>query len=201
MSEIKKKLNIPYPIIVEGKYDRLRVLCVCNATVLTTDGFGIFKKNEKLALFRTLGEKSPVIVLTDSDGAGRVIRSHIRGILPPDSVIDLYTPDIKGKEKRKTAPSAAGLLGVEGMEAELLRDLFRPFSDSCDITPKGNITKLDFYGDGLSGRADAAEKRYRLCRTLGLPREMSANALLSAVNMLYTREEYLSALKKAEEDE
>jgi len=196
------KLKILYPVIVEGKYDKIKLDSIIEANIIMTDGFGIFKKDELKGLLRRLAEKfGKIIVLTDSDGAGRVIRSHIRGILPPDSVIDLYTPDIKGKEKRKTAPSAAGLLGVEGMEAELLRDLFRPFSDSCDITPKGNITKLDFYGDGLSGRADAAEKRYRLCRTLGLPREMSANALLSAVNMLYTREEYLSALKKTEEDE
>ena len=123
MAESVRLLNIPYPIIVEGKYDRLRLLSVCQATVLTTDGFGIFKKNEKLSLFRALGEKTPVIVLTDSDGAGKLIRSHLSSAIPKDRIIQLYIPKIKGKEKRKDTPSAEGTLGVEGMERELLYSL------------------------------------------------------------------------------
>ena len=122
MSDIRK-LNIVYPIIVEGKYDRQRILSVCEATVLTTDGFGIFKKNEKLALFRRLGERSPLIILTDSDGAGRLIRSHLCSAIPKDRLIQLYIPRIEGKEKRKSEPSAEGMLGVEGMERELLYKL------------------------------------------------------------------------------
>ena len=110
-----KKLKIPYPIIVEGKYDRLRLLSVVDATVLTTDGFGVFRKKEKLALFRKLGEKSKIIILTDSDGAGKLIRSHLTGAISPDRILQLYIPQIKGVEKRKSMPSAEGTLGVEGM--------------------------------------------------------------------------------------
>ena len=128
MSELTR-LTIPYPIIVEGKYDRLRLLSVVNATVLTTDGFGIFQKKERLALFRRLGERSRIIVLTDSDGAGKLIRSHLTGAISPDRIIQLYIPQIEGKEKRKSVPSAEGTLGVEGMERELLYELLKPFED------------------------------------------------------------------------
>ena len=104
MSELRK-LRIPYPIIVEGKYDRLRLLSICEGQILTTDGFGIFKKNEKLSLFRELGKRSPVIVLTDSDGAGKLIRSHLSSAIPKDRLIQLYIPKIQGKEKRKVSAS------------------------------------------------------------------------------------------------
>ena len=104
MSEFEK-LNIPYPIVVEGKYDRLRVLTVCNAKVMTTEGFGIFKKKEKLALFREISKKTPVIILTDSDGAGKMIRSHIASAIPKEKLIQIYIPKIKGTEKRKSQPS------------------------------------------------------------------------------------------------
>ena len=119
----EKMLDIPYPVIVEGKYDRLRLLSVCNAQIITTDGFGIFKKNEKLALIRRLSEKTPVILLTDSDGAGKIIRSHLTSAIPKERLIQLYIPKIEGKEKRKATPSAEGTLGVEGMERELLFSL------------------------------------------------------------------------------
>ena len=125
-----EKLNIPYPIVVEGKYDRLRLLAVCNAQIITTDGFGIFKKNEKLALIRKLSTISPIILLTDSDGAGKLIRSHLCSAIPKDRLIQLYIPKIEGKEKRKSAPSAEGTLGVEGMENELLFSLLSPYEDA-----------------------------------------------------------------------
>ena len=134
----QRRLKIPYPIIVEGKYDRLRVLSVCDATILTTDGFGIFKRNEKLSLFRSLGEKSPVIILTDSDGAGKLIRSHLCSAIPKERLIQLYIPQIKGTEKRKKAPSAEGTLGVEGMEAELLIDMQGPELRIPDIQRSGS---------------------------------------------------------------
>ena len=202
MSEIKKKLNIPYPIIVEGKYDRLRVLCVCNATVLTTDGFGIFKKNEKLALFRTLGEKSPVIVLTDSDGAGKLIRSHLTSAIEKNNIIQLYIPQIKGKEKRKSAPSAEGTLGVEGMEFDVLYDILAPFenSDAVKRALENPLCKTDLYIDGLSGGEDSAAKRDALAHSLGLPQGMSANALLAALRILITYEEYLTLVKRKEKE-
>ena len=115
---IEKRLRIPYPVIVEGKYDRQRLLSVIDAHIITTDGFGVFKKNEKTALFRTLAQNGGVILLTDSDGAGKLIRSHLMSCLPKDKVINLYTPEIFGKEKRKAAPSAEGKLGVEGMDLD-----------------------------------------------------------------------------------
>ena len=199
MSE-NRRLNIPYPIIVEGKYDRLRVLCVCNATVLTTDGFGIFKKNEKLALFRTLGERSPVIVLTDSDGAGKLIRSHISSAIPKDRLIQLYIPKIKGTEKRKSAPSAEGTLGVEGMETELLYKLLLPFENE-EISARlreNPLSKTDFYIDGLTGGENSSTKRDTLAESVGLPSGMTADALLAALKILFSYEEYLSLVGRSE---
>ena len=188
-----EKLKIPYPIIVEGKYDRLRLLAVCDAHIITTDGFGIFKKNEKLALIRSLGERSPVIVLTDSDGAGKLIRSHLTSALPKEKLIQLYIPKIEGKEKRKSQPSAEGTLGVEGMENSLLYDLLLPFENG-EITERlaeNPLSKTDFYIDGLSGHADSSQKRDAIAAKLSLPSGMTANALLAAVKLLLSSEEYL----------
>ena len=189
----KEKLKIPYPIIVEGKYDRLRILSVCEANVLTTDGFGIFKKQEKLSLFRRLGEISPVIILTDSDGAGKLIRSHLSSAIPAERLIQLYIPQIKGKEKRKSAPSAEGTLGVEGMERELLYDLLKPFENKEmeERLRENPLSKTDFYIDGLSGGEESARRRDELALSVGLPRSMTANALLAALRILMTYEEYL----------
>ncbi len=189
-----EKLKIPYPIIVEGKYDRLRLLAVCDAHIITTDGFGIFKKNEKLALIRSLGERSPVIVLTDSDGAGKLIRSHLTSALPKEKLIQLYIPKIEGKEKRKSQPSAEGTLGVEGMENSLLYDLLLPFENG-EITERlaeNPLSKTDFYIDGLSGHADSSQKRDAIAAKLSLPSGMTANALLAAMKILLSYEEYLS---------
>ena len=192
MAENGRMLNIPYPIIVEGKYDRLRLLSVCQATVLTTDGFGIFKKNEKLSLFRALGEKTPVIVLTDSDGAGKLIRSHLSSAIPKDRIIQLYIPKIKGKEKRKDTPSAEGTLGVEGMEASLLFDLLAPFEDKnfAARIQENPLSKTDLYEDGLTGREGSADKRDALAERLGLPAGMTPNAFLAALRVLCSYEEY-----------
>lgn len=183
-----KKLKIPYPIIVEGKYDRLRLLCVCEGQIYTTDGFGIFKKKERLALFRELGRRTPIIILTDSDGAGKLIRSHLSSAIPKERLIQLYIPKIKGKEKRKDEPSAEGTLGVEGMERELLRELLKPFEG--EVQRESRITKTDLYADGLSGGEDSAKKRAAICRELGLPEDMTANALLEALKILISYEEY-----------
>ena len=189
-----KKLNIAYPIIVEGKYDKQRILEVCDATVIATDGFGIFKKSEKLALLRTLSEKSPLIILTDSDGAGKVIRSHISSAVPKERLIQLYIPQIKGKETRKDSPSAEGTLGVEGLERTLLRELLMPFEDAeaqkrIDENP---LSKIDLFEDGLSGGTDSSARRDELAARLGLPKGMSANALLAALKILLTYDEYLT---------
>ena len=130
----EEKLVIPYPVIVEGKYDRQKLASVIDTRIITTDGFGVFKNREKAALIRALAKKTPIIVLTDPDGAGKLIRSHLSGIIPPERLIRLYVPRIEGKEKRKAAPSAEGVLGVEGMECSLLRELFLPFCDGAAIS-------------------------------------------------------------------
>ena len=205
---IERKLNIPFPIVVEGKYDRLRVLSVCDATVLTTDGFGIFKKKEKLSLLRALGERSPIIILTDSDGAGKLIRSHLSSAIPPDRLIQLYIPQIKGKEKRKAAPSAEGTLGVEGMERAVLQRvlippptvvLLWPFEDENTSRRlcENPLSKVDFFIDGLTGAPDSANKRDALALSLGLPRGMTPNALLAALRILLSYEDYLNTVGRS----
>ena len=193
-----EKLNIPYPIVVEGKYDRLRLLCVCNAQIITTDGFGIFKKQEKLALIRKLGAASPVILLTDSDGAGKLIRSHLTSALPKERLIQLYIPKIEGKEKRKAIPSAEGTLGVEGMEQQLLYDLLRPFENDEAVAraAENPLSKADFYRDGLSGADNSTKRRDELAKMLDLPSGMSANALLAAIKMIISYDEYERLVKE-----
>ena len=190
---MSERLKIPYPIIVEGKYDRLRILNICDAHVITTEGFGIFKKSEKLALLRSLAARSPLIVLTDSDGAGKLIRSHITSAIPTDRLIQLYIPKIKGKEKRKSEPSAEGTLGVEGMENRLLCDLLAPYEDEnmAKRIVENPISKTDFYIDGLSGGESSSARRDELAARLSLPSGMTANALLAALKLLVTYEEYL----------
>ncbi len=191
---MEERISVPYPIIVEGRYDKLRLESVIDARILTTDGFGLFNKKEKAMLFRALAEKTPLVVLTDSDGAGKLIRSHLSGILPPDKVIHLYVPRIEGKEKRKSTPSAEGVLGVEGMERQMLHDLFAPYA--AEEAPRGvlkgeAITKTDLYQKGLTGKENSQEKRNALGERLVLPPRMTPNAFLAALNVLLTREEFL----------
>ena len=196
-----EKLKIPYTIVVEGKYDRTRVLSVCDARVITTDGFGIFKKNEKLALIRRLAGELPVIILTDSDGAGKLIRSHLTSAIPQDRIIQLYIPQIKGKEKRKKEASAEGTLGVEGMERKLLYDLLSPYEDECAFRrfEENPLSKTDFYLDGLTSHENSAERRDEIAVKLGLPRGMTPNALLSAMKMICTYEEFLTLVGREKE--
>ena len=198
---MQERLSIPYPIIVEGKYDRLRLLSVCDATILTTDGFGIFKKQEKLTLLRKLSEKTPLIVLTDSDGAGKVIRSHLTSGVPADRLIQLYIPQIAGKEKRKAQASAEGTLGVEGMETALLRELLSPFVSGEKIIERREnpLSKTDFYIDKLSGAENSSSLRDELAAKVGLPSGMTANALLEALKILISYEEYLALVGRDKE--
>ncbi len=194
----KEKLKINYPIIVEGKYDRLRILSVAEANVITTDGFGIFKKGEKLALLRALAERSPIIVLTDSDGAGKVIRSHISSAISADRLIQLYIPQIEGKERRKVQPSAEGTLGVEGIDRDIIYDILKPYADegSYATALSNPLSKTDLYIDGLCGREDSSERRDELCIKVGLPKKMTANALLAALRLMLSYEEYLSLVAR-----
>ena len=192
-----EKLRIDYPIIVEGKYDKIKISSIANACVIATDGFGVFKNSERLALIRSLAKKSRIIVLTDSDGAGKVIRSHITSAIPRDRLIQLYIPQIEGKERRKERASAEGYLGVEGVEAEILRKILEPFaSTNGETAAREEITKADMYELGLTGAEDSTERRDRLAVSLGLPKKMTPNALLAALNVLVTKEELFSLVKK-----
>lgn len=189
-----ERLKIPFPVIVEGKYDKLRLESVIEAHILTTDGFGLFNKTEKVTLFRALSQKSPLIVLTDSDGAGKLIRSHLSSAVPPERLIHLYVPRIKGTERRKDAPGAEGVLGVEGMERDLLHSLFAPYADAEALTARLSVnplSKTDLYLDGLTGRPESRQKRDALAQSLGLPPAMTPNALLAALRILCSYEEYL----------
>ncbi len=190
-----EKLKIDLPIIVEGKYDKIKICSIADACVIATDGFGVFKNAERLAIIKRLAEKSKIIVLTDSDGAGKVIRSHITSAIPRDRLIQIYTPQVKGKERRKAEASAEGFLGVEGTEANTLRRLLEPFSSGIfdGESEREEITKADMYEAGLTGAPDSAERRDALALSLGLPRGMTSNALLSALNVLMTREEFLKS--------
>ena len=186
-------LTISRPIIVEGKYDKIKLSRVVNAHIVTTDGFGIFSQAQKTALIRRLAEENGVIVLTDSDGAGLVIRNYLRNILSPDKIIHLYTPRIKGKEKRKNTPSKEGFLGVEGMETQWLEKALAPFADG-GAKPRMQLTKADFYALGLSGGPNSEIRRRELSHLLQLPDNLSANALLEAICLLITPEEFERAI-------
>lgn len=200
------KLKIPYPIIVEGKYDKLKLSLVCEGLIIKTDGFGVFKASEKAALIRALASKTPLIVLTDSDGGGRVIRSHVSSLVPRDKLIQLYIPRIEGKEKRKSEPSKEGTLGVEGMETELLYGLLRPFSEEnggeaafkLQKIANNPLKKVDLYIDGLTGGENSALKRDEVAKKFGLPEGMSAGALLEALRVVASYEEYLEAVGREE---
>lgn len=192
------KIKISKPILVEGKYDKIKLESILDAYIITTDGFNVFKNDEKVALIKKISEKDGIIVITDSDGAGLVIRNYINSILPKNKVTHLYIPEIYGKEKRKSAPSKSGLIGVEGVDADKIRKIFMPLHDDNKLLSKTNppkITKRDFYIHGLSGTDNSSEKRKKITKSLGFPTNMSANSLLDALNMLYTYDEYLMLIK------
>jgi ribonuclease M5 len=185
----------------------MKLLAVCEGLIIKTDGFGVFKKQEKAALIRALAQKSPIIVLTDSDGGGKVIRSHVSALVPKDRLIQLYIPRIEGKEKRKSEPSKEGTLGVEGMENGLLYDLLRPFSDTenTDAAKKlaeianNPLSKTDFFIDGLTGGENSTQKRDEIDKKFNLPTGMTANALLEALKVTATYDEYLKAVNRKTE--
>lgn len=194
---MSEKLRIALPVVVEGKYDKIKLDSVIDAAVLTTGGFGIFNSAEKKALIRRLC-KDGVILLCDSDGAGKVIRGYLKGILPPERVYDLYIPKIAGKERRKRVGSKEGTLGVEGMDADLLRALFAPYATDA-LPSRAPITKADFYAYGLSGGANAAALRDALAAQFDLPSGMTANALIAALALLCSREEFETAARAVAE--
>ena len=185
-------VKINEAIVVEGRYDKNTLSQIVDAPILETSGFGIFKDKKQMALLRRVAEKRGLIVFTDSDGAGFVIRNHIKSAIPGKYLKHAYIPDIYGKERRKAAPGKEGKMGVEGMTREVLLDALRKAGATIEgeaTETSQQITKQDLMELGLSGGADASAKRLALLKKLNLPEHMSANAMLQALNLLYTREE------------
>ena len=186
-------VKIREAIVVEGRYDRNTLSQIVDATIFETNGFGIFKNKEQMALLRTVAQKRGLIVLTDSDGAGFVIRNHLKSAIPGAYLKHAYIPDIAGKEKRKAAPGKEGKLGVEGMRPEVILEALRAcgatFDDETQDSPRTAITKQDFVELGLSGGTDSSVKRLCVQKAMNLPEHMSANALLQALNLLMTADE------------
>ena len=184
-------------IVVEGRYDKNTISQVVDAAVVTLGGFAVFNDREKLSFLRRLAEERGLIVLTDSDGAGFVIRNYLKGALPRDRVKQAYIPDIPGKERRKRSPGKEGKLGVEGMKPVVLLEALRragaTFEDEAPAVERGEpITKADLYALGLTGGTGSAERRQVLLRRLDLPEHLTPNAMLEALNLLYDRASFLA---------
>lgn len=192
-------LKIREAIVVEGRYDKNTLSQIVDAPILETSGFGIFKDKEQMSLLRRIAERRGLIVFTDSDGAGFVIRNHIKSAIPGKYLKHAYIPDVHGKEKRKSTPGKEGKLGVEGLSPEILLDSLRRAGATIEgENSPGNkgITKQDLMARGLSGGANASEKRLALLKKLGLPQRMSANAMLQALNLLCSLEELDAILEQ-----
>ena len=199
-----KRIRIPIPVVVEGKYDKIRLSSVIDARIITTDGFAVFNNKEKRALIRRLSENG-VILFTDSDGAGSMIRSYLKGCLAPDKVYELYTPRVFGREKRKKGAAKKGsVLGVEGTDNTVLRRIFADFAAAhCENVGKNesvisvksaNITKADMFASGLTGVDGSCERRDALCRRLELPEGMTPGALMDALNIILSGKEEFERL-------
>ena len=185
-------ISLKKPVIVEGKYDKITLENVIDTLIIATDGFRIFKDKEKCEMIRRLAQKDGIIIMTDSDSAGSLIRSYIKKIVGECEIINVYVPTLKGKEKRKTVPSKEGFLGVEGMRAEVIRQSLEKsgvFSEDRDKRGR-KITKNDMFLFGFSGNENSSEKRKELLKKLELPESLSSSAMLDVLNNLYSYEEF-----------
>lgn len=193
-------LELKETIIVEGKYDLIKLKSFISSPIIATEGFRVFADKEKQFLIREIASKNGIILMTDPDKAGQVIRSFLRGIADKSKIKQCYVPLIKGVEKRKSAPSKEGLLGVEGLSEEMITDALRKCGAEIigEDTPKKReeITKMDLYELGLSGRENSAKIREKLLESLGLPTYLSANAMLCAINCLFNKQEIVDKLKE-----
>ncbi len=196
------KLKIDIPIIVEGKYDKIKIDSIIDGNIIKVNGFGIFKSEQTKEYIKKLAEKNGIIVFTDSDSGGLVIRNYLKSILPKEKIFHIYPPQIEGKEKRKSSPSKEGYLGVEGIPANIICELFTPFiNQKNNHTQKKLITKTDLFEDGISGGPNSKALRSKLLSSLNLPQNLSTNALTDALNFLYSYEEYKAILIKVKEGE
>ncbi|MBR5246853.1 MAG: DUF4093 domain-containing protein [Clostridia bacterium] len=195
-------IKIKEAVIVEGKYDKIKMSGILDTVIIETDGFGIFKDKEKQKLIRFLAEKKGIIILTDSDSAGFKIRSFIQNITKSKNVKNVFIPDVYGKEKRKTEASKEGKLGVEGINNEIILNALEKagvFCDETQQTEKKEITHTDFFEDGVSGNENSSEIRKALSRELELPERISTSSLLKLINSYMTYEEYKETIKKITE--
>lgn len=212
------KISLQEAVIVEGRYDKIKLSGLISSPIIETGGFRIFSDKEKQELIRAVAERRGILVMTDADSAGFVIRNFLRGIVPTDRIKHAYIPTVEGKEKRKAEPSKEGTLGVEGISYDALREsilksgaqivgegLAPPdneqtnAAESIDFTDD-EITKLDFFEYGLTGRDNSSEYRAKVLDSLGLPKYMTTNAMISALNCLFTKEEFESFLLQLNED-
>lgn len=193
-------ISVKEAIVVEGRYDKHKLSSLVDGIIVTTEGFGIFKDEQKREYLRRLAKERGLIVLTDSDGAGFVIRGKLSSWIPKEQVKHAYVPDILGKERRKAAPGKEGKLGVEGMSVEVLREaLLRAgatINEESSEQEGEKLTKTDLFELGLSGRDDSAARRKRLQKRLGLPEKLSPNGLLQALNACYSREQLIEILRE-----
>ena len=191
-------MKIKYPIIVEGKYDKITLENVVDTLIIPTNGFRIFKDKEKCALIKTFAKREGIIVLTDSDSAGNMIRSYVKNIVGDGKVYNVYVPQLKGKEKRKATPSKEGFLGVEGLSKQVLEQAFLKSGITVGeaVERKNPITKADMFLYGLSGTDNAQSNREKILRHLSLPQNLSANALLDVINTLFTKQEFEKAVEE-----
>ena len=194
-------VKIKEAIVVEGRYDKNTLSQIVDAPILETSGFGIFKDKQQMALLRRIAETRGLIVFTDADGAGFVIRNHIKSAIPGKYLKHAYTPDVFGKERRKAAPGKEGKLGVEGMSREIILEALRKAGATIEGEESAavhQITKQDLMELGLSGGVGSSEKRLALLKKLGLPERMSPNAMLQALNLLYSLEELTKIMETLE---
>ncbi len=192
-------LHLKQAVIVEGKYDKIKLSSIIDSLIITTDGFSIFKDKEKMELIKELAEKDGVIILTDSDSAGFKIRNYIKGCTPKGKITNIYIPEIMGKEKRKAIPSKEGKLGVEGMSTKILIDAFEKMGICVSETEKkyaDTFTRARLFDDGFIGQDNSDIKRQKLLRELSLPSTLSVTAIIEVLNAMFTEEEYENAVKK-----
>lgn len=194
-------IKIKEAVIVEGKYDKIKLSSIIDAPIITTDGFRIFKDKEKQKFIRSLAEKRGILILTDSDSAGLMIRSFLGGTIKKEYIRHAYIPELFGKEKRKAEASAEGLLGVEGVSVEVITKALEKagvFSTESASENNEPITKIDLYDDGFFGKDNCTEKRKILLEKAALPSKLSTNALVEMLNVFMTREEYKNLVKEIE---
>lgn len=185
-------LKLKEVVIVEGKYDKIKLSQILDALIIDVGGFNIFKNKEKVQMIKKLADKNGILILTDSDHAGFMIRNYLNGIIPQDKIKNAYIPDIIGKEKRKKTYSKERKLGVEGVDDKIILDAINKVSlkkEEKTNNIKG-ITKMDFYEDGLSGRDNSSDKRKKLLKKLNLPENLSQNALIKVLNKTISYDEY-----------